>query len=131
MKVYIAILFSLVFTSVYNFDYEKISMNSPLTAKSDKDSLQFYQLSLNDVKTKPNEIKIETQILDSKNSSSSTIGVHYQPFKKTNFNQIKKEVLGKPLIHSLLHGKRLVVFPLYRPHLFIYSMEMTTFALEK
>ena len=98
MKVYIAILFSLVFTSVYNFDYEKISMNSPLTAKSDKDSLKFYQLSLNDVKTVPNEIKIETQIIDSKNPSSSTIGVHYQPFKKSNFNQIKKEVLGKPLI---------------------------------
>ena len=98
MKVYIAIIFCLVFSSVYNFNYEKIPLNSPLTVKSDKDSLNFYQISLKDVKTLPNEIKIETEIIDSKNPSSSTIGVHYQPFKKGNFNQIKKEVLGKPLI---------------------------------
>ena len=98
MKVYIAILFSLFFSSVYNFEYEKISMNTPLTMKSDEHSLKFYQFSLNDIKTLPNEIKIETQIINSKNPSSSTIGVHYQPFKKSNFNQIKKEVLGKPFI---------------------------------
>ena len=98
MKVYIAILFSLIFSSVYNIEYEKISLNTPLTMKSDKHSLNFYQFSLNDIKTLPNEIKIETQIINSKNPSTSTIGVHYQPFKKSNFNQIKKEVLGKPFI---------------------------------
>ena len=98
MKVYIAILFALIFSTVYNFEYEKISMNTPLTMKSDKDTLKFYQFSLNDIKTLPNEIKIDTQIINSKNPSTSTIGVHYQPFKKSNFNQIKKEVLGKPLI---------------------------------
>ena len=73
-------------------------MNTPLTMKSDTHSLNFYQFSLNDIKTLPNEIKIETQIINSKNPSTSTIGVHYQPFKKSNFNQIKKEVLGKPFI---------------------------------
>ena len=98
MKVYIAILFSLIFSSVYNIEYEKISLNTPLTMKSDTHSLNFYQFSLNDIKTLPNEIKIETQIINSKNPSTSTIGVHYQPFKKSNFNQIKKEVLGKPFI---------------------------------
>ena len=119
MKVYIAILISLVFSFTYNFEYENLSMNSPLTAKSEGDSLKYYQLSLREYKTLPNEIKVVTQIIDSKNPSSSTIGVHYQPFKKHNFHQIKKQVLGKPLIldsefiKSVINEKQKIYFGVY------------------
>ena len=119
MKAYIAILISLLFSFSYNFEYENLSMNSPLTVKSCEDSLKFYQLSLREYKTLPNEIKVETQILDSKNPSTSTIGVHYEPFKKRNFHQVKKQVLGKPFIldsefiKSVINEKQIIYFSVY------------------
>ena len=119
MKVYIAILISLLFSFSYNFEYENLSMNSPLTVKSCEDSLKFYQLSLREYKTLPNEIKVETQILDSKNPSTSTIGVHYEPFKKRNFHQVKKQVLGKPFIldsefiKSVINENQIIYFSVY------------------
>ena len=119
MKAYIAILISLLFSFSYNFEYENLSMNSPLTVKSCEDSLKFYQLSLREYKTLPNEIKVETQILDSKNPSTSTIGVHYEPFKKRNFHQVKKQVLGKPFIldsefiKSVINENQIIYFSVY------------------
>jgi len=119
MKAYIAILISLLFSFSYNFEYENLSMNSPLTVKSCEDSLKFYQLSLREYKTLPNEIKVETQILDSKNPSTSTIGVHYEPFKKRNFHQVKKQVLGKPFIldsefiKSVINENQKIYFSVY------------------
>ena len=98
MKAYKIIIISLLITVSYNLKYDQITLNNPFTFKSGDKSLQFFELSLKDMKSLPNEIKIETQILESKNPSSSTIGVHFQEFKKRNFNQIKKEVLGKYLI---------------------------------
>ena len=98
MKTYIIILISLLFLSVHSFKYEELSLNKPYTLKSEEKHLHFYLISFKGVKTFPNEIKIETQIVYSSNPLTSTIGIHYQPFKKTNFKQIKKEVLGNTLI---------------------------------
>ena len=98
MKKYIVILISLLFLSVYCFKYEELSLNKPYTLKSEEKHLQFYLISFKGMKTFPKEIKIETQIVYSRNPLTSTIGIHYQPFKKTNFKQIKKEVLGNTLI---------------------------------
>ena len=98
MKRYIVILISLLFLSVYCFKYEELSLNKPYTLKSEEKHLQFYLISFKGMKTFPKEIKIETQIVYSRNPLTSTIGIHYQPFKKTNFKQIKKEVLGNTLI---------------------------------
>lgn len=98
MKRYIVILISLLFLSVYCFKYEELSLNKPYTLKSEEKHLHFYLISFKGMKTIPNEIKIETQIVYSSSPLTSTIGIHYQPFKKTNFKQVKKEVLGNTLI---------------------------------
>ena len=97
MKVYIVILISLLFSNVFNFKYGELTLNTPHTLKSG-DKLEYFQISLKGIQTLPNEIRIESQIFDTKNPTSTTIGVHYQQFKKRNFNQIRKEVLGKPII---------------------------------
>ena len=97
MKAYILILISLLFSQVFNFKYEELALNTPYTLKSG-DKLGYFQISLKGMKSLPNEIRIESQIFETKNPSSTTIGVYYQQFKKRNFNQIKKEVLGKPII---------------------------------
>ena len=97
MKAYIIILISLLFSQVFNLKYEELTLNTTYTLKSG-DKLGYFQISLKGLKSLPNEIRIESQIFETKNRSSTTIGVHYQQFKKRNFNQIKKEVLGKPII---------------------------------
>ena len=97
MKVYIVILISLLFSNVFNFKYGELTLNTPHTLKSG-DKLEYFQISLKGIQTLPNEIRIESQIFETKNPTSTTIGVHYQQFKKRNFNQIRKEVLGKPII---------------------------------
>ena len=97
MKVYIVILISLLFSNVFNFKYGELTLNTPHTLKSG-DKLEYFQISLKGIQTLPNEIRIESQIFETKNQTSTTIGIHYQQFKKRNFNQIRKEVLGKPII---------------------------------
>ena len=97
MKVYIVILISFLFSNVFNFKYGELTLNTPHTLKSG-DKLEYFQISLKGIQTLPNEIRIESQIFETKNPTSTTIGVHYQQFKKRNFNQIRKEVLGKPII---------------------------------
>ena len=98
MKTYIINLISLLSLSVHSFKYEELSLNKPYALKSEDKHLQFYLISFKGMKTFPNEIKIETQIEYSRNPLTSTIGIHYHPFKKTNFKQIKKERLGNTLI---------------------------------
>ena len=98
MNSYLIILISLLFSSVFSFKYEQLSLNKPYILQSGNKKLQFFQISLKNIKPLPTEIKIETQILQQQNPSSSTIGIHYEPFKKRNFNQVKKEVLGNPII---------------------------------
>ena len=97
MKVYIVIFISLLFSNVFNFKYGELTLKTPHTLKSG-DKLEYFQISLKGIQTLPNEIRIESQIFETKNPTSTTIGVHYQQFKKRNFNQIRKEVLGKPII---------------------------------
>ena len=97
MKVYIVILISLLFSNVFNFKYGELTLNTPYTLKSG-DKLEYFQINLKGMQSLPNEIRIESQIFETKNPTSTTIGVHYQQFKKRNFNQIRKEVLGKPII---------------------------------
>ena len=98
MKAYIAMLIFLLFSSVFNFKYELLSLNKPYFLQTGEKKLQFYQISLKDINPLPSQIKIETQILQSENPSSATIGIHHEPFIKRNFKQITKEVLGNPLI---------------------------------
>ena len=97
MKAYIVILISLLFSQAFSFKYETLTLNSSYTLKT-ADKMQYFQIFLKDIKSLPSQITIESQIFETKNPSSTTIGVHYQQFTKRNFNQIKKEVLGKPFI---------------------------------
>ncbi len=119
MKVHCLIIISLIISVVHNSDYDNLSLNKPYTLKTGEKSLKFYQVSLREMKSLPSDIKIETQILESKNPLSSTIGIYYQPFTKMNLNQIKKEVLGKPLvldsefIKSVINEKKNIYIAVY------------------
>ena len=98
MKTYFVTIFLLLISSIYNIEYKKLSFNIPYTFESSDKDLQYYQLSLKDSENIPNEIKIDTQIVESKDIHSSTIGFLNEPFKHKNYNKVKKTQLGNPVI---------------------------------
>ena len=118
MKVYQIILISLLFSAISNLEYFQLSLNGSYTLKSEEEKLQLYHIPLT-YKYLPSEIKLETHIVESKNPSSATIGVHYEPFSKKNYDKIKKEVLGKTVvldsefIHSALDAKQNIFIGIY------------------
>lgn len=119
MKVYQIILISLLFSAISNLEYSQLSLNGSYTLKSEEEKLQLYYIPLTYTKYLPSEIKLETQIVESKNPSSATIGVHYEPFSKKNYDKIKKEVLGKTVIldsefiKSALDSKKNIFIGIY------------------
>ena len=98
MKVYQIILIFILFSAISNLEYGRLSINGSYTLKSDEESLHLYHIPLTQTKYLPSEIKLETKIIESKNPSSATVGFHYEPFSKNNYDKIKKEVLGKTVI---------------------------------
>ena len=98
MKVYQIILIFILFSAISNLEYGRLSINGSYTLKSDEESLHLYHIPLTQTKYLPSEIKLETKIIESKNPSSATLGFHYEPFSKKNYDKIEKEVLGKTVI---------------------------------
>ena len=98
MKAFYVTIILLVFSSVYNIDYEQLSLNNPYTLKNIDGDLKFYKISLRDSAIIPYEIKVETQCIESKDPSSSTIGILNEPFKSRNYNKAKKAILGQSII---------------------------------
>ena len=98
MKVFYVTIILLVFSSVYNIDYEQLSLNNPYVLKNIDGDLKFYKISLRDSAIIPNEIKVETQCIESQDPSSSTIGILNEPFKSRNYNKAKKVILGQSII---------------------------------
>ena len=98
MKVYQIILIFVLFSAISNLEYGRLSINGSYTLKSDEESLHLYHIPLTQTKYLPSEIKLETKIIESKNPSSATVGFHYEPFSKKNYDKIEKVVLGKTVI---------------------------------
>ena len=119
MKVYFVTIILLLFSSVHNIEFEKLSLNTPYTLKTSDEELNYYQISLKDSAVIPNEIKVETQIIESKNPSSSTIGILNERFKSKNYNKAKKALLGQPIIldsefiHSAIHKGENIYLAVY------------------
>ena len=119
MKIYSVILFLLFLTIVLSLKYEQLSLNKPNILKSFDESIHFYKISLKELKVAPNEIKIDSKIMESKNSSSAIIGIYYEPFHKENYNKIFKSNLGNPIIldnkfiYSAMNKEQNIYFAIY------------------
>ena len=98
MKALFVTIIILVFSTIYNIQYGKLYLNTPYTLNSSDKDLQYYQISLKDSINIPNEIKVETQVFQTQDPSTSTIGILDEPFKTRNYNKVKKAVLGQPII---------------------------------
>ena len=98
MKAIFFIISSLLFFNILSFKYEEITMNKVYKLENKEEKLSYFKFPLSNLEIIPSEIKIETTDLKSDSSSNGVIGVHYEPFKIKNYENILKSELGKPII---------------------------------
>jgi len=79
------------------FKYDELTMNKAYNLENKDEKLSYFKFPLSNLEIIPNEIKIETTELKSDSSSKGVIGVHYEPFKMKNYENILKSELGKPI----------------------------------
>ena len=95
----IFILLTILFLSnILCFKYTELSFNKLYNIEQEDEELNYYKLSLKNLKIIPNEITIETELINKKESSSPIIGVHYEPIKLKNYKDLLKVELGKQII---------------------------------
>ena len=93
MKANLIILSSFLICSIFSFEYKQLLMNEVNNFKNKDDKLEYFKVPLRNSELIPSEIRIETS-----SSSEGMIGVHYEPFKMQNYENILKSELGKPII---------------------------------
>ena len=93
MKANLIILSSFLICSIFSFEYKQLLMNEVNNFKNKDDKLEYFKVPLRNSQLIPSEIRIETS-----STSEGMIGVHYEPFKMKNYENILKSELGKPII---------------------------------
>ena len=93
MKANLVILSSLLIFNIFCFEYKELPMNEVNNFVNKDDELKYFKVPIRNAELIPSEIKIE-----SSSSSEGMIGVHYEPFKMKNYENILKTELGKPII---------------------------------
>ena len=122
MKSIILLLTILFLSNILCFKYTELSFNKLYNIEQEDEELNYYKLSLKNVKIIPNEITIETELINKKESLSPIIGVHYEPIKLKNYKDLLKVELGKQIIlksefiQSALEEKEEIYIAIYSPN---------------
>ena len=93
MKANLIILSSLLVFNIFCFEYKELAMNEVNNFGNNDEELRYFKVPLKNSELIPSEIKIETS-----STSEGMVGVHYEPFKMKNYENILKAELGKPII---------------------------------
>ena len=97
MKSFFIILSVLLFENIITIEYTELAMNKLYNVETKGEELSYFKISLKKLKVIPNEITIQTDLLNSNPSLSPVLGVHYEPIKLKNYKELKKTKLGEPL----------------------------------
>ena len=117
MKVYFVILSSLLFANILSIKYKELTMNKLYNINKKDVEFQFYKFPLDKLKVIPSEITIQTESKES--STSSVIGVYYEPIKIQNYKDLLKTKLGETIIlnsefiKSALDKKKEIYFTIF------------------
>ena len=90
MKSFFIILGALLFSSIITIEYTELAMNKLYNIETKGEELNYFRISLKNLKVIPNEITIQTDLLNSNPSLSPVLGVYYEPI-------LLKTKLGEPL----------------------------------
>ena len=97
MKSFFIILGTLLFSSIITIEYTELAMNKLYNIETKGEELNYFRISLKNLKVIPNEITIQTDLLNSNPSLSPVLGVYYEPIKLKNYKELLKTKLGEPL----------------------------------
>ena len=98
MKSIFIILNILFLSNILCIKYKELSFDKLYNIEQEEEELQYFKFSLKNLKIIPNEIIIENQLINIKESSSPVIGVHYEPIKIQNYKKLLKAELGKQIL---------------------------------
>ena len=98
MKSIFIILNILLLSNILCVKYKELSLNKVYNIEQDDEEINYYKFSLKNLKIIPNEIIIETELINKKESSYPIIGVNYEPIKLKNYKNLLKAELGKQII---------------------------------
>ena len=97
MKSFFIILGTLLFSSIITIEYTELAMNKLYNIETKGEELNYFRISLKNLKVIPNEISIQTNLLNSNPSLSPVLGVYYEQIKLKNYKELLKTKLGEPL----------------------------------
>ena len=97
MKSFFIIIGTLLFSSIITIEYTELAMNKLYNIETKGEELNYFRISLKNLKVIPNEITIQTDLLNSNPSLSPVLGVYYEPIKLKNYKELLKTKLGEPL----------------------------------
>ena len=97
MKSFFIILGTLLFSSIITIEYTELAMNKLYNIETKGEELSYFRISLKNLKVIPNEITIQTDLLNSNPSLSPVLGVYYEPIILKNYKELLKTKLGEPL----------------------------------
>jgi len=97
MKSFFIILSVLLFSNIITIEYTELAMNKLYNIETKGEELNYFRISLKNLKVIPNEISIQTNLLNSNPSLSPVLGVYYEPIKLKNYKELLKTKLGEPL----------------------------------
>jgi len=97
MKSFFIILSVLLFSNIITIEYTELTMNKLYNIETKGEELNYFRISLKNLKVIPNEISIQTNLLNSNPSLSPVLGVYYEPIKLKNYKELLKTKLGEPL----------------------------------
>ena len=85
------------FSLIINIEYTELDMNKIYNIETKGEELSYFNITLKNLKVIPNEIIIQTDLVNSNSSLSSILGVHYESIKLKIYKELIKAKLGKPL----------------------------------
>ena len=97
MKSFFIILNVLLFSNIITIEYTELAMNKLYNVETKGEELSYFKISLKNLKVIPNEITIQTNLINSNPSLSSVLGVYYEPIKLKNYKELLKTKLGEPI----------------------------------
>ena len=113
------LLIILLISNILCIEYTELNMNKVYNIETKDEEFNYFKFNLRHLNTIPNEITIQTDLINSPPSSSPIVGVHYEPIKLKNYKNLSKSKLGQPIklnnefIKSALQNKDEIYMAIY------------------
>ena len=91
------LLIILLISHILCIEYTELNMNKVYNIETKDEEFNYFKFNLRHLNTIPNEITIQTDLINSPSSLSPIIGVHYEPIKLKNYKNLSKSKLGQPI----------------------------------